>query len=111
MADTNPQNSMEAEGIPELEDSPPGHDVDLDEDGLFAPRDRSVAAEGRAGHGVTAAEQRTPETVAERAAREQPDPLDDPAGRAARYRRDVREREAGLTSEEAAVNEAEEPEA
>lgn len=73
MADSNPQNSAEAEGIPELEESPPGRDVELDEEALFVPRDRAVAAEGAHGYNVTAAEERIPEGVAERAAREEPD--------------------------------------
>lgn len=38
MRNTNPSESMEVEGLPDLEDHPPGIDVELDEDSLMVPR-------------------------------------------------------------------------
>lgn len=80
MTDTNPRNSMEAEGIPDTEnDAPPGRDVELHEEGNMAPRDYPVAAGDDPAYAVTAAEEGTQESVAERADRELPD-FGEPAG-------------------------------
>src|SRR3954471_13893419 len=73
MADDNPNEDLEAEGIPALEEPIPGRDVELSEEGIMAPRDHSVAAGSDPAYPVTAAEERTLESVAERAARENPD--------------------------------------
>lgn len=73
MSNTNPAESMEAEGLPELEDHPPGMDVELDQETMMAPRDHPVAAGDDPAYPTTAAEDRIPEGVAERAERENPD--------------------------------------
>lgn len=72
MTDTNPQESMDAEGIPET-DLPPGRDIEIEEDTMMAPRDHPIAAGGDPAYAVTAAEELTPESVADRADRELPD--------------------------------------
>jgi hypothetical protein len=59
---------LEAEGLPAVEDQPPGVDDLLD--GIVPPRDQPLVA---GGDGVTAAEQRTGETLSQRAAREVPE--------------------------------------
>ena len=59
---------LEAEGLPAVEDQPPGVDDLLD--GIVPPRDQPLAA---GGDGVTAAEQRRGETVSQRATREVPE--------------------------------------
>ena len=59
---------LEAEGIPAVEDQPPGVTDLLD--GIVPPRDQPLVS---GGEGVTAAEQRSGETVAHRARRELPD--------------------------------------
>jgi hypothetical protein len=64
MSNVNNTDDLEAEGIPPLEDT-----VNQDE-GLMAPRDYPVAVDD---YGVTANEQRTPETLQDRLAREEPD--------------------------------------
>ncbi|MST34422.1 hypothetical protein GHK86_17055, partial [Acidimicrobiaceae bacterium USS-CC1] len=75
MSDRNPTESLDAEGMPEVEDQPPGIDVETEQDGVFAPRDDRWrrAAGGDPAYPVTAAENRTVEGVAERAERETPD--------------------------------------
>lgn len=73
MADTNPSESMDAEGLPSLEDRPPGIDAETDSEGLVVPRDHPIAVGDDPAYAVTAAEERQLETVQERAAREQPD--------------------------------------
>lgn len=73
MKNTNPGESMDAEGLPELEDRPPGIDVELDQEGMMVPRDHPVAVGDDPAYPTTAAENRAVEGVAERAARENPD--------------------------------------
>ena len=70
---------LEAEGLPAVEDQPPGVDDILD--GIVPPRDQPLVA---GGDGVTAAEQRSGETISQRATREVPqvgDEGDDAVGR------------------------------
>jgi hypothetical protein len=67
LRDPDPRD-LEAEGLSAVEDPPAGVEDVLE--GILAPRDRPVAAGGR---GVTAAEQRADEPLAERASRETPD--------------------------------------
>ena len=70
---------LEAEGLPAVEDQPPGVSDLLD--GVVPPRDQPLVA---AGDGVTAAEQRSGETISQRATREVPegdDEVDDAVGR------------------------------
>lgn len=64
---------MDAEGLPDLEGHPPGIDVELDEEGVMVPRDHPIAAGDDPAYATTAAEDRSVEGVAERAARENPD--------------------------------------
>ncbi|HEX3565002.1 MAG TPA: hypothetical protein VHU17_06495 [Acidimicrobiales bacterium] len=73
MTDTNPSESFDAEGIPDLEDQPPGIDIDLAEEATMAPREYPVAAGTDPAYATTATEEATPETVADRVAREEPD--------------------------------------
>ena len=64
---------MEAEGLPELEDRPPGIDVETDQDSMMVPRDHPIAVGDDPAYPVTPAEERSVEGVAERAERENPD--------------------------------------
>ncbi len=73
MKNTNPGESMDAEGLPELEDRPPGIDAELDQEGVMVPRDHPVAAGDDPAYPTTVAEHRAVEGVAERASRENPD--------------------------------------
>lgn len=74
MRDSNPNESLDAEGIPgDLFDSPPGIDVETDSEGVMAPRNYSIAAGSDPAYAVTAAENERPESVAARAARELPE--------------------------------------
>lgn len=73
MTDTNPDENLDAEGIPDLEEFPPGRGIELNEEALMAPRDYPVASGMDPAYPTTAAEQRQLETVADRAAREVPD--------------------------------------
>ncbi len=73
MKNTNPRESMDAEGLPALEDRPPGIDVELDQDSMMVPRDHPVAAGDDPAYPLTQAEERAQEGVAERAERENPD--------------------------------------
>ena len=73
MSDYEPEQSLEAEGIPEMYDAPPGRDIETNEEAVMAPRDYPIAAGDDPAYAVTAAEDRRQETLAERAAREQPD--------------------------------------
>jgi hypothetical protein len=59
---------LEAEGLPAVEDQPPGVDDLLE--GIVPPRDQPLVA---GGDGVTAAEQRSGETISQRARREAPE--------------------------------------
>lgn len=73
MRNSNPSESMDAEGLPELEERPPGIDAELDQEGIMVPRDHPVAAGADPAYATTPAEERLPESVADRAARETPD--------------------------------------
>lgn len=73
MRDRNPDESLDAEGIPDLDEQPPGVDVETEVEGLMAPRDHSIAAGSDPAYPTTAAEQARPESVADRAAREEPE--------------------------------------
>ena len=73
MSGERSDQNLEAEGIPELYDAPPGRNIETDEEALMSPRDYPIAAGEDPAYAVTAAEDRTRETVADRAAREQPD--------------------------------------
>lgn len=73
MRNTNPGESMDAEGLPELEDRPPGIDVETEQEGMMVPRDHPIAAGDDPAYPTTQAEDRAVEGVAERAARENPD--------------------------------------
>src|SRR4051812_14152356 len=73
MADDNPNEDLEAEGIPAIEEPFPGRDVETSEEGMMAPRDHSIAAGSDPAYPVTAAEERAQESVAARARRENPD--------------------------------------
>lgn len=67
---------LEAEGLPDIEDQPPGITADTMQQGLVPPRDHPQGAE----EPVTPGEQRTPEAVGDRDARLQPeDRRGDPA--------------------------------
>ena len=59
---------LEAEGLPAVEDQPPGVSDLLD--GVVPPRDQPLVV---GGDGVTAAEQRSGETISQRATREVPE--------------------------------------
>ena len=70
---------LEAEGLPAVEDQPPGVSDLLD--GIVPPGDEPLVA---GGDGVTAAEQRSGETFSQRASREMPEEVrdeDDAVGR------------------------------
>jgi hypothetical protein len=73
MSEYEREQSLDAEGIPEVYDAPPGRDIETDEEAFMVPRDYPVAAGDDPAYAVTAAEDRDRETVAERAAREEPD--------------------------------------
>ena len=73
MSDYDPDQSPEAEGIPEMYDAPPGRGIETNEEAFMVPRDHPVAASEDSAYAVTAAEERAQETVAERAGREEPD--------------------------------------
>jgi len=73
MTEFNRQESAEAEGMPAIEDHPPGIDVETDQEGFMVPRDAPIAAGGDPAYPVTAAGQRNPESLLERVRREIPD--------------------------------------
>ena len=73
MSDYDPDENLEAEGIPGMYDSPPGRDIETNEEAFMVPRDHPIAAGVDPAYAVTAAEDRAQESVAERAAREEPD--------------------------------------
>jgi hypothetical protein len=72
MRKINPGESMDAEGLPEVEDHPPGIDVELAQESMMVPRDHPVAAGDDPAYPTTAEEERRCESVADRAARENP---------------------------------------
>lgn len=109
---------LEAEGLPAIEDQPPGLEDDYNQvEGMMPPRDYPVGVEE---FGITPAEERQDEPLAVRVTREEPDvmPLDDePLGRLVEPDQGVagldHERDAiatdvadadGLTAEEAAMH-------
>lgn len=129
MSDNEPDQSLEAEGIPEMYDAPPGRDIETNEEAFMVPRDYPIAAGQDPTYAVTAAEDRAQETIGERAEREEPDfgeaGMDDEAPLAGQLMApdsavdspDVTPEEvallsedetAGLTAEEAAVHVASE---
>lgn len=73
MKNTNPGESMDAEGLPEVEDHPPGMDVELDQESFMVPRDHPVVVGDDPAYPTTQAADRRPEGVTERAERENPD--------------------------------------
>ena len=73
MRNINPGESMDAEGLPELERRPPGIDVETEQEAIMVPRDHPVAVGDDPAYPTTLAEERAGEGVAERAARENPD--------------------------------------
>lgn len=73
MKNSNPGESMDAEGLPELEGRPPGIDAELEQEAMMVPRDHPIAVGDDPAYPTTRAEERRPEGVAERAARENPD--------------------------------------
>jgi len=73
MSAYEPDQSLDAEGIPDMYDAPPGRDVETNEESFMAPRDYPIAAGEDPAYAVTASEERQQETVAERASRELPD--------------------------------------
>lgn len=73
MSAYEPDQSLDAEGIPDMFDAPPGRDIETNEESLMAPRDYPIAAGQDPAYAVTAAEERQQETIAERASREDPD--------------------------------------
>ena len=73
MPDDNPNEDLEAEGIPPIEERIPGRDVETSDEGMMAPREHSIAAGSDPAYSVTAAEERFPESVEARARRENPE--------------------------------------
>jgi hypothetical protein len=73
MPNTNPGESLDAEGIPDIESAPPGKDIETSDEGMMAPRDHPIAAGVDPAYATTASEERVGESVAARAAREEPD--------------------------------------
>lgn len=73
MRDPNPDDSLDAEGIPDSFEQPPGVDVETELEGMMAPRDHSVAAGSDPAYPVTGADQEHPESVAYRSRREEPE--------------------------------------
>lgn len=64
-------SDIEAEGIPPIDDAPPGlHDQYNQVEGMMPPRDEPVGAEE---FGITPEEERQQEPLAERVLREEPD--------------------------------------
>lgn len=63
---------VEAEGIPEMDEQPPGIDADTAGEGMIPPRDHPLGVDEV---GVSATEEARGETAAERAARQRPDTL------------------------------------
>lgn len=76
-------SDLEAEGIPPIDDAPPGlHDEYNQIEGMMPPRDEPVGARE---FGITPQEERQQEPLAQRVLREEPDVLprmgDEPVGR------------------------------
>ena len=60
----------DAEGVPDLQEQPPGIDADTAEEGSFPPRDAPLGSDE---WGTTASEQLAGEPLAQRIEREEPD--------------------------------------
>lgn len=71
--DENPTENLDAEGMPDLYDQPPGIDLETEQEGMMAPAEHSIATGSDPAYPNTPSEERRPESVAERAARELPD--------------------------------------
>lgn len=67
---TSDDNELEADGVPDLFEAPPGQDVELEQEGMIAPGDQAGAS---VDYGTTAREERIDEPIAERVRREQRD--------------------------------------
>ncbi|MBW3669224.1 MAG: hypothetical protein KY443_08430 [Actinobacteria bacterium] len=66
-------NDLEAEGIPAIEDAPPGLDDAYNQvEGMMPPRDHPVGAEE---FGITPEEERMDEPLADRVRREEPETM------------------------------------
>ena len=65
-----PQIDPEAEGMPAIEDNPPGIDGDNDVEGMFPPGDTPRGVEE---YGITPREGQMQEPLADRVLREEPD--------------------------------------
>jgi hypothetical protein len=70
--DRRPITDIEAEGMPEVDEQPPGVDDETAVEAVVPPWDAPMAA---GGYGTTAAEQLRGESFADRTRREQPDVL------------------------------------
>jgi hypothetical protein len=71
MSTTNSDdNDLEADGIPDLFEAPPGQDVETDSEGMMAPGDEPNAS---VDYGTTSREERTDEPLAQRVRREEPE--------------------------------------
>lgn len=68
----SPWTDWDAEGVPDLEDQPPGIDAETAEEGSFPPRDEPLGANE---WGTTAREELAGEPLDERVKREIPDVL------------------------------------
>ena len=72
---SNDDLDLEAEGIPAIEDPPPGLEDDYNQsEGMMPPRDYPVGAEE---FGITGEEERLREPLADRVLREEPDVMAD----------------------------------
>jgi hypothetical protein len=119
-------DDQEEEGLPQLDDPPPGQDLDTDQSAPSVPHDRPL---GVTAWGTTAAEERTDEPLYRRIRREEPDvdqgavAPDNPAPRLLDPDSDIDEVDktselvaltdeddsAGLSAEESAVHIVDEP--
>src|SRR5438270_12926412 len=71
MSTTNSDdNDLEAEGVPDLFEAPPGQDVETDSEGMMAPADEPTAS---VDYGTTSREERTDEPLYQRVRREEPE--------------------------------------
>jgi hypothetical protein len=70
-------DDQEEEGLPQLDDPPPGQDLDTDQSAPSVPHDRPL---GVTDWGTTAAEERIDEPLYRRVRREEPEVGEDDAG-------------------------------
>src|SRR4051812_44187245 len=63
-------NDLEAEGVPDLFEAPPGQDIETDQEGMIAPGDEPGAS---GDYGTTAREERIDEPLYQRVRREEPE--------------------------------------